>query len=113
VTFDELLDKLNGLGYEGESYLDILWDAEIDESEYAHHELYDQRRWSTTHRYVYEYQERFFELFVDRGSTEYQDDDNQVEAREVQRVKKTVYDYIPIPKILPVPLDASPPPVPE
>ena len=70
-----------------------LWDEIVEE------EIIDQSRWSTHHRQVFKFEDRFYETFYSTGSTEYQDErpyedePDEIELTEVFPVQKTITVY--------------------
>lgn len=97
MTFKEQLDKLveDASDYTAvPSLIDYIEGAEEVEDKVEY-----EGRWSSGHRAVYKHEDRYWAVEYDRPSTENQDwTTDGYECYEVQKVKKTVYDYVPIPK---------------
>lgn len=55
--------------------------------------IIDQGRWSTFHKMVVKYNDRFWAIEYDTGSTEYQEGSGEYEVYEVKPVEVTVTKY--------------------
>lgn len=77
--------------------LDLPWDSE----HVVVNEITDQGRWETHYRLVFKHEDKFYETFYSKGSTEYQDTrpwegEDKVTCTEVAPVEKTITVYEPI-----------------
>lgn len=100
------------MALEGETAGDIHWGnpgaVEVEGNLYTQElwQIWDQRRWHTTHKFVIKRQApdgavTYWQAFIDRGSTENQDscdfrDNEFIEFEQVDRVPTVSYDYVVI-----------------
>lgn len=72
-----------------------------DDWEKISEEIVDQDRWSTCIERIYKYQDKFYQIYWWKGSTEYQEHlpfegETEVEFVEVKPVQKMVTVYEPV-----------------
>ncbi len=62
-------------------------------------EIIDQRRWSTVHKRIFKFEDKFYQTIYSHGSTEcqdespYEDEDDDIECPEVEPYEVTLTKY--------------------
>ena len=82
--------------FDKEFMQDILYGA--SEAEIISDTIYDQRRWSTMHELIFKFEDKFYQAYYSKGSTENQDEspweyEDMVACEEVKPVQKMVTVY--------------------
>lgn len=80
---------------------DVVWGYSDEDVEVVLDALIGSSRWSLNYKLVFKYKGKYYQTYYSKGATEQQDEkpfeyDKEVDCLEVEPVKITVTDYVPV-----------------